>query len=194
MAKKIMIIRHGEKPDKADSIQGVSAAGQHDKNELSPKGWQRSGALIRFFNPVDGEFSHPGLARPTTIFAAGPSGHVKSKRSENTVKSLAKSLGLRVNLKHTKGREKQLVEDVLSTRGVVLIAWEHNAILDVANLILGDDRSSPQKWPDSRFDLVWIFDPQSSPSGWKFSQATQLLLPKDSPRILGVPKKRASRT
>jgi hypothetical protein len=194
MTKKIMIIRHGEKPDKHDSIQGVSAAGQHDKNELSPIGWQRSGALIRFFNPADGKFSHPGLAKPTAIFAAGPSGHVKSKRSENTVKSLAKSLGLPVKLKHTKGKEKQLVKDVLSTQGVVLIAWEHNAILDISKLILGDDRSSPQKWPDSRFDLVWIFDQKSGPTGWKFSQAPQLLLPQDSPRMLGVPKKRASRT
>jgi len=77
MATTIMIVRHGEKPDKDEAIHGVSADGEHDKNELSPQGWQRSGALIRFFNPVNGQFSNPALAKPDAIFAAGPSGHAK---------------------------------------------------------------------------------------------------------------------
>jgi hypothetical protein len=184
MARKIMIVRHGEKPDKDDSIHGVDAKGEHDKNELSPKGWQRSGALIRFFNPVNGQFSNPTLARPDVIFAAAPSGHVKSQRSRNTVQALADSLRIHINLKHTKGDEKALVENVLATEGVVLIAWEHNAILDVANQILGNDKTSPQKWPDSRFDLVWVLDQQSHPGEWKFTQVPQLLLPGDSFVIL----------
>ncbi len=44
----------------------------------------------------------------------------------------------------------------MTTHGVVLIAWEHKSIIDLANVILGNDRFSPQKWPDSRFDLVWV--------------------------------------
>jgi hypothetical protein len=190
MAKKIMIVRHGEKPDKGDSTHGVNVEGEHDKNELSTKGWQRSGALIRFLNPVNGQFPHPALAKPTAVFAAAPSGHVKSLRSQHTVQSLAHSLDLHINLKHTKGEEKELVEDVLGTRGIVLIAWEHNAILDIANRILGDDRTSPQKWPDSRFDLVWVFD--QHPDGWKFTQVPQLLLPDDSPHLLDTPREGAA--
>ena len=182
MAKKIMIVRHGEKP--SDSIHGVNVEGEHDKNELSTKGWQRSGALIRFFNPVNCHFSHPALAKPNAIFAAVPSGHVKSLRSEDTVRALADSLGLRINLKHTKGEEKALVEDALAMHGVVLIAWEHKSILDIANRILGNDKTSPQKWPDSRFDLVWVFDQQPHPLGRNFTQVPQLLLPDDSPYIL----------
>jgi hypothetical protein len=182
MASKIMIVRHGEKP--GDSIHGVNVEGEHDKNELSTQGWQRSGALIRFFNPVNGQFSHPALAKPNTIFAAVPSGHVKSLRSEDTVRALAGSLGLRINLKHTKGEEEALVKDAISTHGVVLIAWEHNSILDIANRILGNDRTSPQKWPGSRFDLVWVMDHQPQPMGWKFTQVPQLLLPDDKPHII----------
>jgi hypothetical protein len=184
MAKKIMLVRHGEKPDKGDSIHGVDAEGGHDKNDLSPKGWQRSGALIRFFNPVNGQFSHAALARPNAMFAASPEGHVKSLRSQNTVQALADSLGLRINLKHAKGEEKALVEDALAKDGVVLIAWEHHAIVHIANFVLGDEKTSPQEWPDSRFDLVWVLDQQAHPGEWKFAQVPQLLLPDDSPHVL----------
>jgi len=184
MVKKIMIVRHGEKPDRDSEIHGVDAKGEHDKNELSPQGWQRSGALIRFFNPVSGQFPSPALAKPDAIFAAGPSGHAQSLRSKNTVQGVADSLHLRLNLRHTKGDERKLVDEVMTVGGVVLIAWEHKAILDIVNLVLGNDRSSPQNWPDSRFDLVWVLDAQPHPAGWKFSQLPQLLLPHDSPHVL----------
>jgi hypothetical protein len=184
MPNKIMIVRHAEKPDKVDAIRGVDPAGQHDKNELSPQGWQRSGALIRFFNPLNGKFQHPALAKPTAIFAAAPSGGVKSLRSQHTVQAVAQSLRLRINPEHPKGEEQQLVKNVLAARGVVLIAWEHNAILDVANLILGSKKNSPQHWPDSRFDLVWIFDRLPRGAGWKFTQVPQMLLPTDRQKLI----------
>ena len=114
MAKKIMIVRHGEKPDKADSIHGVDPQGEHDKKDLAPKGWQRSGALIRFFNPVNGQFSHPALAKPNAVFAASPEGGAKSARSQYTVQSVADSVGVKINLKHDKEDEKELVKDALS--------------------------------------------------------------------------------
>ena len=184
MARKIMIVRHGEKPDKDASIHGVDPEGERDKNELSPQGWQRSGALVRFFNPLNSQFSNPALAKPNAVFAAAPSDHVKSERSLNTVKAVADSLRLHIDLKYTKGDEEALVHNVLATDGVVLIAWEHKSILAIANLILGHDKSSPQKWPDSRFDLVWVFDQQPHPRVWKFTQVPQLLLPGDSPNVL----------
>jgi len=184
MADKIMIVRHGEKPEKDEDIHGVNPEGEHDKNELSTRGWQRSGALVRFFNPLNGQFIHPAMAKPNAFFAAAPSGHVQSERSHHTVKAVAESMGLKVNLKYTKGDEKKLAEDAMATHGVALIAWEHNAIVELTNIILGNDKSSPQKWPDSRFDLVWILDRQPHPMGWKLTQVAQMLLPGDSPKIL----------
>jgi hypothetical protein len=184
MADKIMIVRHGEKPEKDEDIHGVNPEGEHDKNELSTSGWQRSGALIRFFNPLHGQFIHPALAKPNAVFAAAPSGHIQSERSHHTVKAVAESLGLKVNLKHTKGDERKLAEEAMTTHGVVLIAWEHKSIIDLANVILGNDRSSPQKWPDSRFDLVWVLDRQLHPTSWKLTQVAQMLLPNDSPKLL----------
>lgn len=178
MANKIMIVRHGEKPEKDQDIHGVTPEGEHDKKDLSTRGWQRSGALARFFNPLHEQFTHPALAKPDAVFAADPCGDAHSERSFHTVQAVADSLDLKVNLKHRKGEEKKLVEDVMDTHGVVLIGWEHKAIIDIANLIMGNDKSSPQKWPESRYDLVWVFDKQAA--GWKLTQVAQMVLPGDS--------------
>jgi hypothetical protein len=67
------------------------------------------------------------------------------------------------------------LEEVLATDGMVLVAWEHGAIIDMANRLLGDEKTAPQKWPDSRFDLVWVFDRRSHPDGWMFAQVAQRL-------------------
>jgi hypothetical protein len=184
MPRKIMIIRHGEKPSGDDSIRGVSEDGSHDPNELSVRGWQRSGALVGLFAPPSGQFVHQNLAKPDVIFASAASGHIESLRSQHTVQPLAQSLGKHVNLHHTRGEEKALLEEVLATDGVVLVAWEHGAIIDIANRLLGDERTAPQKWPDSRFDLVWVFDRRSHPDGWTFAQVAQRLLPGDVGQVL----------
>jgi hypothetical protein len=182
MPKRIMIIRHGEKPSKRDSIKGVSLAGFRSKNELSARGWQRSGALVRFFNPIDDTCSHPALRKPDLILAEDPKGHIKSLRPLHTIQSLAQSLRKKPVLRYTKGQEKHLVEFIEAQSGVVLICWEHSAIIDIANLLLGDTKSCPQQWPHQRFDLVWVFE--ANRKGWKFIQVPQLLLPGDSPRLV----------
>jgi len=184
MAKKIMILRHGEKPSGDGLVRGVAEDGSHDPNELSVRGWQRAGALIGFFAPANGQFAHAGLAKPDAIFASAASGHIESLRSQHTVQGLAQFMGKKVNLHHTRGEEKALVEDVLATDGVVLVAWEHGAIIDIANRILGDDKSAPQKWPEARFDLVWVFDREANADKWKFTQVAQMLLPGDSAHVL----------
>jgi broad specificity phosphatase PhoE len=81
VATKIMFIRHGEKPDDNGSVRAVDENGAHDPNELTVRGWQRAGALVRFFAPPNGKFSHPALATPTTLFAAAAHGHTKIVRS-----------------------------------------------------------------------------------------------------------------
>jgi hypothetical protein len=180
MATKIMIIRHGEKPD--DSVRGVTESGEHDKQELSTRGWQRSGALVRFFNPVSAACSHPDLAKPDFICAEDPKGHIQSLRPLHTVSALAESLHQKVVLRYTKGQEPKLVEFAKAQSGVVLIAWEHHSIIDIANLILGNTKSCPQKWPGERFDLVWVFDFQKAIP--RFTQVAQLLLPGDVPKLI----------
>jgi hypothetical protein len=183
MAAKIMIIRHGEKPSDDGSVHGVDENGTHDPNELTVRGWQRAGALVQFFAPPNGTFSHPALAPPTALFAPAPSGHVKSVRSEHTILPLARYLNKTIDLHHERGDEAELAQSVTAAKGVVLIAWEHDAIPDIAAKITGHDHSCPKKWPDSRFDVVWILD-QKAVSEWTLTQAPQLLLSGDRRSVI----------
>jgi broad specificity phosphatase PhoE len=187
MATKIMIIRHGEKPSDDGSIRGVDENGAHDPNELSVQGWRRAGALIRLFAPLNGTFAHPALATPGTIYACAPDDHAKSLRSQHTVTPLAEFLKLPVNLQFHKGHEDKLAQAVTATQGVVLIAWEHDAIPAIVAGIAGNGHTGPHKWPDPRFDLVWVLE-HNAASGWTLAQAPQLVLPGDREDVVPLVK------
>jgi hypothetical protein len=177
-ATKIMIVRHAEKP--TGKVKGVTAAGNKSPEELVVRGWQRSGALVRLFAPRHGKFVDRHLARPKTIFASRVGKHSDSLRPQHTVLALAMLLDIKLDLRFPKGDEAGLVKAVIATKGPVLVAWEHEDIPTIVNRIVGDDTTCPQKWPDSRFDLVWVLDRRKSGGGWKFRQVPQLLLSGDS--------------
>jgi broad specificity phosphatase PhoE len=177
-ATKIMMIRHGEKPDGKQT--GIDADGKEDAEELVVRGWQRSGALVRLFAPQGGKFTDPHLAQPNTIFASGTGKHSNSLRAQHTVLELANALNLSLDLRFPKGSEQELAKVAPAAAGPVLIAWEHEAIPDIVNAIIaGDNTTCPQKWPGSRFDMVWVLDHKAAGSGWDFNQVPQLLLSGD---------------
>jgi hypothetical protein len=195
---KVMIIRHGEKPLVKDQAPyGVTADGEEDWKSLTVQGWQRAGALRALFAPLAKVFSSDALAKPTVIFAsnaleaksaqADPEGS-NSKRPSQTVTPLASWLELTPNLSFGKGDEAALVADVLTQTGVVLIAWQHERIVDIAGDLVKSGpplQPIPQKWPDNRFDLVWVFDPPVPPeTQWTFVQVPQMLLKGDIDTIL----------
>ena len=183
-ARKIMLIRHAEKP--AGTIQGVDINGNGAKDCLVVQVWQRAGALARFFAPVNGQFQNPQIGRPQFLFASSPvkdsqsGGGSKSFRPAQTVMPLSQLLGSTVplNLMFTKGDETQVATAAISCAGVVLIAWQREGIPVIAETILGKSGIVPSKWPANRFDMVWVFDLQ--PGGtYSFSQAPQMLLAGD---------------
>jgi hypothetical protein len=88
-ATKIMIIRHAERPSDDGSIDGVNMSGTKDPEELTVRGWQRAGALVRFFAPANGHFVNAQLATPDTIFASKVAHHSPSLRPQHTVMLLA---------------------------------------------------------------------------------------------------------
>lgn len=180
-ATKIMIVRHAEKPTDpgvTPEIDGVTAGGQNDPEELVVRGWQRSGGLVRLFAPRDGHFVDPRLATPQAIFASGVAHHSKSLRPQHTVLELANVLGLQLNTGFVKDDYDAMADAAVATDGIVLIAWEHQDIPSIGNRITGNTTTVPQTWPGSRFDLVWVFDRHGG--GWTFSQVPQLLLSGDS--------------
>jgi hypothetical protein len=178
-ATKIMLIRHAEKPDDKDG--GVDQKGNADKHDLIVRGWQRAGALVQFFaNPPD---PNSPIERPATIFATEPSSQTASKRPLHTVTPLKQWLDISIDSTITEGSEQDLVTKAIASNGVVLIAWHHEKIPAIANLIL-QNQSAPQKWPGDRFDVVWIFSRAAASAPWTFSQAPQLLLSGDSPDVI----------
>jgi broad specificity phosphatase PhoE len=83
--KRIMFIRHAEKPGVGNDDGGVAPVGAVDMESLTVRGWQRAGALVGFFN------SRPDM-RPRAIFASGIGHQSKSKRPMETVMPLAEFL------------------------------------------------------------------------------------------------------
>jgi hypothetical protein len=169
---KIMVIRHAEKPN---GEPGVMPDGSENPEALTATGWKRARALVGLFDPPDGWFADPRLARPGSLFASGS----ESLRPVQTIMSLAKALGLKIDSTHLKGEERGLVDAARTVGGVTLIAWQHEAIPAIATLICGSARGVPPRWPGHRFDLVWVFDLKDN-GGWSFAQAPELLLPSDS--------------
>jgi hypothetical protein len=184
-----MIIRHAEKPESNGKAVGVSASGGADPEELIVRGWQRSGALVRFFFPPNNVFADERLGKPSTIFASAVGKHSNSLRPQHTVLELATVLGKPLVLTHLKGDEAALVGDAIAAKGPVLIAWEHEAIPKIANLIVGDTKACPQEWPGSRYDLVWVLDRQDDSGSWSFGQVPQMLLSGDSAEIIPMSEK-----
>ncbi|TKC91665.1 hypothetical protein FAZ69_04265 [Trinickia terrae] len=185
-AKKIMIIRHAEKPDDKGKPYGVNADGEEDKESLTTLGWQRAGALVALFDPARGPLQSTELAKPDVLFAAVVAPHAKSERPTETITPLSERLAiaLNVNGKYTKGQEADVAKAALASQGAVLICWQHEDIPAIAGNIPLSNGPVPQKWPDDRFDLVWVFDLQSATGQYGFSQVPQELLAGDRATVI----------
>lgn len=166
MPKRIMIIRHGEKPKKG--FIGLHVTGREDENSLIVHGWQRAGALAEIFKED---------MKPDHIFACFKSEH--SQRALDTVTPLADLLRLEINVSIKKGEEKKMAEEAMKCKGTVLISWEHHAIHLIANEITSSP--VPSIWPDDRFDIIYILDKTND--GYSFKQRPQLVLNGDQSQI-----------
>src|SRR5208282_4745313 len=124
---KVMLIRHAEKPDGTGRVLGVDESGQPNPNQLSVRGWQRAGALVRYFAPIGKEFT-PGIATPAVIFACRPANGSNSLRPLSTVLPLASALQIPVRNEIGRGDERALPGAISGTSGAVLICWSHDEI------------------------------------------------------------------
>jgi hypothetical protein len=175
-ATKIMLIRHAEKPSNSPPPHGVTIEGVRETESLTVRGWQRAGALASFFAPTNGSFQDPALAAPQFLYASKPTKRNGSRRSMETITPLAERLAIRINTNFSKLEGEHMVEEVFLCRGVVLICWQYEFIPKIANYILGNKTTSPQSWPEDRFDMIWVFDLDSTTSQYDFKQVPQSLL------------------
>ena len=177
---KIMIIRHAEKPPESGEPFGITAEGDQDVESLTIEGWQRAGGLACLFAPARGPLQDPELATPEFLFASASKSGGGSKRPLETITPLASKLGLTPTL-HKKNDLDKVAAEAMSCGGIALISWQHEDIPAIANIILGNETTVPQKWPGARFDVVWVFDLSASSNSYSFSQVPQSLLAGDSP-------------
>jgi hypothetical protein len=178
--KKIMIIRHGEKPPASGEPFGVTADGEQDVESLTIQGWQRAGGLACLFAPTRGPLQDAQLATPRFLFASESKSGGGSQRPLQTITPLAEKLSLSPTT-HKKTALSTVAADAMACGGTALIAWQHEDIPLIANIIVGNDSTVPQKWPGHRFDVVWVFDLDVSSGTYSFNQVAQSLLAGDSP-------------
>jgi hypothetical protein len=179
-APPIYLIRHAEKPLGDPPPHGVSIDGEADPESLTPRGWQRAGALVGLFVPRDGQTPPDSLVTPTHLFASLPGTRVGSKRSAETLGPIAARLAVTIDSHIRKDDLGGLVDALRGiAAGSILVAWEHHLIPALARLIVGDQTPLPAVWPDDRFDLVWVFEPRPGMQGYRFRQVPQLLLSGD---------------
>jgi hypothetical protein len=181
---RLMLIRHGEKePDSGPPPYGVNEEGVLDPHSLSPRGWQRAGALVRFFSEAETR----GIKRPDAVYASKVGNSVlmadghdisQSLRPQQTVTPLVEAIQPKRGLQTpcAVGEESALVQALAAEKGIVLVAWEHNHIPVVAQAFTNE---APSSWPGSRFDLVWILTLKKN-GGYGFKAVAQALLSGDS--------------
>lgn len=174
---KILIIRHAEKPAKDGPPFGVTRKGERSKESLEVRGWQRAGALTNLF-ALDGHNQYASLAKPQCLFASKPVKRRGSRRPFETITPLAEKLSVKINSDYRRFELKEMLEDVLSREGVILICWQREFIPQIASIIMDHRRMVPHEWPEDRFDMVWVFELQRS-GKYKFKQVPQRLLPGD---------------
>jgi|SRR5580700_5191459 hypothetical protein len=185
MSDTIFIIRHGEKPGTPIEAPGIDpVAGLFDDpDSLTAAGWERARALVNLFHPTKGAPT-AGLATPTCLFAAAVDDPDSSKRPLQTILPLALSFGppLPVDSSIQASNITALAAAAQSAAGVVLVAWKHEHIIEIAAL-LSPDAALPPKWSKDRFDVVFVFE-RNTAGTYNFSQTLEHALPSDSDATL----------
>lgn len=133
---RVVIIRHGEKPDKGFN--------------LSCKGYNRSIALPKVLINL---FGVPDYTYVPTILSGRTTNAV---RMYQTIVPLAVKYGLVINSKFVEKDSIGIAADVLIKKGTVLIVWNSNNMPSIARS-LGVSKSD-LRWDKNDYDSIWIID------------------------------------
>lgn len=134
LLQKVIIIRHGEKPESG--------------NNLSCQGYNRAmelpAVLYAKFKTPDYIFVPSVKAGKTTNAA----------RMFETIVPYAVKYNLNIDTRFDVKDANGVANAIMKKGGSVLIIWEHNNILNIANALGIKDVNL--KWKDSDFDSIWI--------------------------------------
>ncbi|HTD98105.1 MAG TPA: hypothetical protein VK668_02420 [Mucilaginibacter sp.] len=130
---KVVIIRHGEKPDNGDN--------------LNCQGFNRSVELPKVLNAKFGSSA--------TLFvpSIGTGKRSGNSRMFQTITPYAVKYNLAINSKYDEQDYQNIAANVLKRTGIVIMVWEHKAINNLAKA-LGVKQAS--QWQSNDFDSIWI--------------------------------------
>lgn len=180
----ISLIRHAEKQLADQPPYSVSVAGMLDPESLTPRGWQRAGALVGLFVPRPDQPSAGGFPTPAHLFASELGPHSQSRRPRETLQPLSDRLGLPIDEHFIQDDLDGLVQAIRMCDGDVLVAWEHKRIPLIADRLIGSSTTVPQVWPDDRYDLVWVLAPAPTSGHLELRQVPQMLLAGDRLEVI----------
>jgi hypothetical protein len=64
------------------------------------------------------------------------------------------------------------------------VVWHHGSVTDVlAKFPVANASEIPHKWPDDRFDLIWVLTKQPGKTEYYFDIVAQQLLDGDLPTV-----------
>jgi hypothetical protein len=176
--KRVLIIRHAEKPD------------DEDDPHLTSRGAARAAALpSQFWAPPTFPTKNPPLPNPDYLFATKKSSH--SDRPVETVMPLSTALGLELQHHYTDKEHEELAAAILGdgkyAGKTVLICWHHGKIPALATDLVAKSpnrdkvtKNIPTRWDEKRFDRIWWLTYDASGNA-KFADRPQKLLFGDLP-------------
>lgn len=136
--QKIIIIRHGEKPDKGDNL---SCEGLNRSLQLPDVLYKKYGVPNAIFVPsLD-------MGRSTN-----------GARMYQTIVPFAVKYNLKIDTKYDADDIKDIADAVEKQSGTVLLVWEHKAISKIVKAL---GINNVQKWDDNDFDSIWIITYQN---------------------------------
>ena len=135
---RVIIIRHGEKPDKGDN--------------LSCKGFNRALQLADVLQKKFGV--------PDRIYTPAPNlgGSTSAARMYQTIIPFAVKYNLKINTKYEVKDEKGIADAIKKQSGTVLLVWEHKAIPKILKALGVEGKMD---WDDNDFDSIWIVNLQN---------------------------------
>ncbi len=165
----LIIIRHAEKPIEGES--GVGEDGVPDALQLTVRGWQRAGGLAQRFAE-----QRDGMPCPERVIAPASTSVHPSLRGLSTALPLARRLGLQVDTSFEVRQESRLANRLASLDGCTLVVWQHAGLPKLIRALLPANTPLPERWPEARFDVIWLLKRPSAATSWSFEQQPQGLL------------------
>jgi len=130
---KVVIIRHGEKPEEGDN--------------LSCQGENRA---LKLPAVLYGKFNKPAHTYVPSLEIGRATKHA---RMLQTVSPFAIAYNLKVNSQFDANDTSGIAKEILEKTGTVLLVWERSVIPDIARRLKVDH---PPTWESSDFDSIWI--------------------------------------